>query len=145
MRQASLQVILDKEERVLMLQRTSEHKLFPNEWCLPGGKRETVTDRVGHMEIVDYIETIEVTNYRETKEELGLKVYVARRLPITCMDDHFECIPFLAVGSYSDGDITKEFPNREHTQYCWFSFGNLPKNTGRMTRDLIWEALQWKD
>jgi 8-oxo-dGTP pyrophosphatase MutT (NUDIX family) len=144
LRQATVMVIQNSAGQVLLLERSSDHKHFPDEWCLPGGKRElpsTWAHPLMQEKVVkesDYIETPEVTNYRETFEETGIKAYVFHKLgDITLMDDKFHCIVFVAIGYDYDVPSSFVFPNREHKQYRWFSKDELPIKLGKMTRILL--------
>lgn len=144
LRQASVMIIQDSLGRVLLLERTGEHVHFPNEWCLPGGKRELnaywIALKERNPEVIsteeDYAETIEETNYRETVEETGIKVYVFKRLNVTLMDDKFECVVFKAIGTYYEPDASL-FPNREHNSWNWYHTYDLPITLGKMTRILL--------
>ena len=54
-------VVMSKDEKILVTQRSSKMNVFPNAWVLPGG----------HLEIG---ESLESGISREVYEEVGLKI-----------------------------------------------------------------------
>ena len=144
MKDAPVIVILRKQYRdstaeVLLLKRHSDHPLFPNEWCLPGGKREIgdsyfIVGNENDREVITYSESNEEAVYRECHEELGAKIHVFKDTHITMIDDHYQMKVYLAISKVK---ITKEFPNREHVAYAWFDINELPEKTSSVTRDLL--------
>jgi len=115
LKQATYIIQYNEEGLVLMLKRPADHK-YPNQWTLPGGK-------------VEEGEAPEVCAWREMMEETGVKLKI------------FEAVPFFLGGSKAviytyasgltigDDAITREFPNREHSEYGWFDIDDLPEGT----------------
>ena len=134
-------LIINQNNEVLLLKRTSDHPLFPDEWCLPGGKREIaqVWDYNKHMLVDDntYSESNEEAIYRECEEELGLKIHVFKDTGIFMIDDHYQMKVYRAIINGYVNVITKQFPNREHIDYDWFSKFKLPANLSKITKQLI--------
>ncbi|GBD34187.1 Nucleoside triphosphatase NudI [bacterium HR34] len=64
-------VIVNKEGKILILQRSPEEEIFPNMWELPSGKREP-------------LENSEKCLLREIKEETGLEVKII--MPFSVFD-----------------------------------------------------------
>jgi len=63
---ASIGVLRNKFNEILLLLRSPEDRSFPNSWCHAGGK-------------IDGFETPEQAVIREYKEETGLKVQIAEK------------------------------------------------------------------
>ncbi len=144
---APVMLITNKRDEILLLQRTSEHKLFPNEWCLPGGKRDLTFDSQESSNFIDrhpsyiqnkpfeYKESNEECIFRECEEELGCKIYAFKDTMIYLYDRYYAMKVYIALSKTLQ--ITKEFPNREHVQYCWFHKRELPELLSVVTRELI--------
>ena len=59
MKLAVCSYILDKNNNLLLTKRPDWLKIFPNVWVLPGG-------------VVEYGERMDIANFREIEEEIGL-------------------------------------------------------------------------
>lgn len=143
MRKATVIIIQDEEDKILLLKRHPDHPLFPSQWGFPGGKVEISTEALPEFTEGDfipdivYLETPAACAYRELKEETGIKVRVLVQPPITLFDDHYQVSPFTSDHDHTDSEITVTFPNREHVEYGWFTEDNLPEGTSRMVLDCI--------
>ena len=143
MKDAPVMIIKNKNNEFLLLKRTPDHKLFPNEWCLPGGKRELSYESQSKESFgfswkhaqPTYSESNEEAIYRECEEELGCKIHVFEEMSIHMIDDHYKMKVYVAATN--DITITKEFPNREHVTFGWFDVDNLPKELSKITRELL--------
>jgi ADP-ribose pyrophosphatase YjhB (NUDIX family) len=103
-------IILDSYNRILLVKRSSEKKIFPSHWSIPGG----------HVEIG---ETIEVALEREILEELSVKItnrtyfksfYVKQ-------NDNIHVRGFYFYGSI-DGNVKI---NEEASEWKWFSWDEI--------------------
>lgn len=68
-------VIINKDNKILILQRNKNEDIFPNMWELPSGKRE-------------FLENSESCLIREIKEETGLNVKII--MPFSVFDYQIE-------------------------------------------------------
>ena len=151
--QATLMVVFNQNNQVLLLKRSPDHKLFPNEWCLPGGKRDKHPIKLQelrsynynensntfkwHYEHLPYGETPEECIYRECKEEIGLKIYNFVNSGVTMMDDHYHMHVFQALRRYESPGPERVFPNREHVAWRFFHLNELPEELGRCTAEFL--------
>ena len=91
-------IILDSDDRVLLLQRPLEARWAPSQWAFPGGKLEGA-------------ETPLEAAIRETKEETTLDIFNLKRVKIM--------IAKPVVGYYTrtyGGDVRI---NDEHNDWAW--------------------------
>ena len=63
-------IIIDDNKRILLVKRTSDKKLFPNDWSFPGGKLEEW-------------ESLDETVVREVKEETWLDLVLFEKYSFT--------------------------------------------------------------
>ena len=96
----ALVVILDQNNKTLILLRPSNVRWSPNTWGYPGGKIEDG-------------ETPRETAIRETKEETQLDVYNIKKIGI---EANFPCVPYY-TREYS-GEIEIDY---EHDDWKWVS------------------------
>lgn len=105
-------LIQNKNNEVLVVKRSSDDDVFPNEWELPGGK-------------VEYKETPEESLIREIKEECDLSINVIRPLTVKIffIDDiqYFE-ITYHCKLKNENYEIKL---SHEHSEYKWISLENI--------------------
>ena len=127
--------VIVKEERVLLLQRKEDEKIYPGLWELPSGKRE-------------FNETSIEALAREVKEETGLSIVVERpisifeyivKTPTEIRDTtqiNFLCYP-------ANPQETVKINKEEHQNARWFTkeeFLSL-QNVSEETRKCVLTAL----
>lgn len=153
--QATLMVVFNHKNQVLLLKRSPDHKLFPDEWCLPGGKIDRDELQLQNLRdqkkcygqsdewynqrfvLLPYGETPEESIYRECKEEIDLKIYNFMNSGVTMMDDHYHMHVFVAIKRYDSPGPNRTFPNREHVEYQYFYIESLPEKLGACTREYL--------
>ncbi len=149
MKKAVLVIVYNEKGEVLLLKRTSDHPLFPNEWCLPGGKLDWI---IKGPEAID-IEFLCLMNgeweeyaaaaYRELKEETGIKGYLLSEQSVFLCDDYYVCKVFTVANPVVSNEVTVKFPNREHVEYGWFDLDALEllPGLGTVTYGLLMQYL----
>lgn len=112
---AAVSIVRDHLERVLMLLRTPESRLYPNMWVFPGGK-------------VDEGETPIQAGQRELKEETGLDLELTevygRRLFLDKIGKKyliFDCYIYLAAEVVNSSATEVIINIDEHYMYEWVS------------------------
>ena len=114
--------IIYKDGKYLIVQRSSNKKVFPNRWTVPGGG----------LEIDDYINTpkttpdawyftIENSLKREIKEETELEVGKLKYL----LDLTFirpDNIPVVTLSYYCDWNLGEVKLNKENINYKWVTY-----------------------
>ncbi len=102
-------VIVNKKNKVLILQRNKDEDIFPNMWELPSGKRE-------------FLESSETCLKKEVKEETGLEIEII--IPFSVFEYRIEKpkeirdttqINFLAKAANSK----KVKLSKEHQSFAW--------------------------
>ena len=153
--QATLMVVFNQRDQVLLLKRSPDHKLFPNEWCLPGGKVDMIDSDKRLFDawklckatippfdpsyVWSYKETPDESIFRECTEELDLKIYNFKNTGITMMDSHYHMHVFEALKRYDSPGEGRVFPNREHVKYQFFNIDDLPEELGQCTHEFLTE------
>lgn len=144
MRKAVVVVVENEEDEVLLLQRGSDHKFFPDQLCFPGGKVDYIQESV-----IVYIDgkpdyTSQVGRWeedaeaavRETFEEVGAELdeFEETGRWLADVKEGFLVNVFYAKVKKSEFLITKRFPNREHVNCKWYKKGEIPDNAKGITR-----------
>ena len=99
-------VVLNEKAEILLLQRSSESKMFPGLWGLPGGH-------------IDKGENAIEAAKRELKEETGLETEFLIPVLETKLDNGSTISYFLTTKKF--GSQTTTLENREHYNQNWFS------------------------
>ncbi|MCX6746735.1 MAG: NUDIX hydrolase [Candidatus Pacearchaeota archaeon] len=111
-----LGVIIQKEDKVLLLKRKGSHGA--GEWSFPGG----------HLE---FFETFERCAKRETKEETGLDVELVKKDPIAITNDLFNEENKHYITLYMEARYISGEPKILESEKCedmgWFDWNNLPR------------------
>jgi len=98
--------IIEKDGKILILQRSKKEKAFPEMWDLPGGELD-------HGEnIIDCVK-------REVKEESGLDVEVLFPVDVFSKvidDEHYVSIVY--VSNHRSGDVKL---SKEHQTFKWIN------------------------
>lgn len=115
--------IVDGLGRTLLLLRSKDAKINPNQWAFPGGK-------------IEHAETPEQAVRRELKEETGLEVGVIWKLPSATLSDGSE-LNLFATRLRVVGPITL---NPEHSDYHWAPTGEMPPDNTAPVAKRILEA-----
>lgn len=135
MKRAVVLVINDSLGRVLLLQRSSGHSVFPEEWCFPGGK----VDPLGQFKDYIYYESDEEACIRECIEETGVVPTLIKDTGIIAVgnDKEFLVKVFRAILPITEDQVTKEFPNREHIKFGFFYPEEVPDKIGTLTKTIL--------
>lgn len=102
---------IHKDNKVLLIKRSSTEAFAPNHWELPGGH-------------IEYGETIEDGLKREAKEEIGIEITVYDSVfsftyVLENTASHYVEIINMAVPKNSDSKIILN--PKEHSEYKWIS------------------------
>ena len=126
-------VIIDKDNKILILQRNKDEDIFPEMWELPSGKRE-------------FFEDYESCLIREIKEETGLDVNII--MPFSVFDYQIEelgeirdttQINFLV--KVVNEEKVKLSP--EHQNFVWISKNDIKKyKLSKATKKVILKAFE---
>ena len=105
------------EEKILLLQRQNDKKMFPGFWEMPGGK-------------VDEAEDPNIAVLREVKEETGLDVVLVRPFNVwSCvLDVKGETEHCIEIDYFIDAKdhSTITLSPKEHAAHQWFGVHELP-------------------
>lgn len=126
---AAAAVVLDGENRVLLVRKAEDGSADAGLWSLPGGK-------------IDMGESLETGAFRETLEETGVRILKARRLPIVSEDidgpdSHF--VTFYFQSRRWDGTPEIGEPHK-HAELAWFEKRHLVWAVSGMAADLPLQA-----
>lgn len=108
--------IIEKEKKVLLLQRSRDDNYYPSMWDFPGGKLNENED------VIDGLK-------REVKEETGLEIEV--QFPIDVSSKIFTKIHLVLITFISGFKLGKVKLSEEHQNYKWivpklnFKFDNM--------------------
>jgi len=93
--------VVDKQERILILKRSSSDPDEPDTWDTPGGGN-------------DYPETVEEGFKREVREETGLKVNDIRIVSAYTLDD--QTLQLFVISELVNGEVKL---SHEHNDFRW--------------------------
>ena len=114
-------LIFDEENRILLMHRTKNCRIYENCWFIPCGA-------------VEDNETPKEAITREVKEELSLDIKVGKEIYNKCNNDGILEIACLC-------QIIGGTPEIMEPDKCnglnYFSLNKLPKNTGKRTLEVI--------
>ena len=106
---------LVREERVLLVHRSSSKRAHPGRWDLPGGCVEEGESEIGALE-------------RELREELDVRIATTAVLHLCRASDHLAGVPVLLsawlVRAWT-GLPTNAAPD-EHDDIDWFDLATMP-------------------
>lgn len=105
-------IVLSADNRILLLKRPDDDKLFPGKWCLPGGHRQDD-------------ESIVQAARRECREESGIFCNTLHRCFAWRYPDGFETCFFWAKEG-PDFPMAKASLSDEHVAMDWVSIEDLP-------------------
>ncbi len=125
---AVIALIFDNEGRVLLLERTKDHMLYPGQICAPGGKNNLYEG---------ILETDEAAVNREVTEETGIRMRLFKKEDIFLADENFMITVFSCVRHVRDSEVTRAYPNAEHVGYNWYHLDNLPNGISNLTREYL--------
>lgn len=114
----------NNQSQVLLLKRTKDHKDYPNQWTLPGGK-------------VDLGETPDVCAYRELLEETGIVMKAFEQAPLFLVGRESIISSYTNLEAFEEDTLPKVFPNREHVEYGWFDGDDLPEGISDLALQLL--------
>lgn len=100
-------VIVRSDGAILVLQRSSDNDVLPNQWDVPGGSCESGEDPMA-------------TAIRETEEETGLTIADPRLFAYTSNVDPangIQFVRFIFRAAYRSNEI--HLNPREHQAYAW--------------------------
>tara|TARA_B100000287_G_scaffold413409_1_gene444882 strand:+ start:506 stop:916 length:411 start_codon:yes stop_codon:yes gene_type:complete len=118
--QVGLVIVLDSQERALILKRSNEVDYAPERWSIPGGH-------------IQEDETYEEGAIRETKEETQLEVSNVEHIKT------IDRLHFYVAHGYS-GDLKINF---EHTDAAWVTYEELDKyDIVKETKDILLSLLK---
>jgi 8-oxo-dGTP diphosphatase len=132
-----------RDGKYLICKRSASEKLFPNKWCLPGGKIQqsefinTKKDTSDH-----WLNIFEKTLMREIREETGLEVEPIGYISSLAMlrPNGFSTIILALLARYKSGEVT--LANDELSDYAWVSLEEA-KNYDLIEN--IWEQIEKVD
>jgi 8-oxo-dGTP diphosphatase len=127
-----LGAIVEKEGKILILQRNADEDVFPNMWELPSGKKEP-------------LETYDTALVREVEEETGLKVTII--CPVSVFNYQIEKpteirdstqINFLVQPLNEEVTLSPE-----HQKYDWVEADDIEKfNLSHSTKETILKGFE---
>jgi 8-oxo-dGTP diphosphatase len=103
-------IIIDDDEKILIIKRSANSKTNPNKWELPGGKVETN-------------ETFDQALIREVFEETNLKINLDNVAGVSEQDLHLiRAVHIIMFGNIIEGELKL---SSEHDGYAWVNFDDL--------------------
>jgi 8-oxo-dGTP diphosphatase len=118
----SVEIIIKKDNQILLTKRSSDCKVAPNRWCVPAGK-------------VKYEEIPTVACKREAMEEVQMDVNLVKELCVRAFksfDNEVDRnITYRLVFTFLVeiiGEQEDPILNNEHSEFCWVTLDEL-KNT----------------
>lgn len=152
MKRSVVLVIQDSLGRVLLLQRSKTSRVFPEEYCLPGGKIDYIKREVFHegSAFTGGSSTSRVAGWenddeacvRECIEETGISPKLIIDTHIVANDTQYVVKVFKCLIPIEESEVTKEFPNREHESYGFYELNNLPEKIGKLTKLIVLQVLK---
>lgn len=141
MKRAVVLVVRDIQGRVLLLKRSAESRVFPGEYCLPGGKVDPKDSLYGKP--VSWEKDDEAC-IRECIEETGIVPTMIKSTGITAVgnDKKYVVVVFESLLPVSESEVTREFPNREHSEFEFFELNNLPNKIGELTKQIVLQVMK---
>ena len=138
MKRAVVLIITNPQGRVLLLKRSADSRVFPGEYCLPGGKVDKISTGYGGTWEADDVACI-----RECIEETGIIPTMIEHTGITACghDQQYVVSVFKSLLESNSEDVTTTFPNREHSEFGFFDVMRLPKEIGKLTQQIILQVL----
>lgn len=117
--------IIRKNNKYLICKRHSNEKVFPNKWCVPGGKLET-KDFVNLPKDTNdhWFDVVGKGLIREVKEETNLEIenigYVSN---LAFFAGEIPVLIFSMYADYKSGEVKLE--DEALTDYAWISIDEL--------------------
>jgi 8-oxo-dGTP diphosphatase len=105
-------IVLDEEDRCLLLKRSADSKANAGKWDFPGGK-------------LNPGETLHEALVREVREETGLNVEVVRVAGAAESESPLRRIAYLVMEARADGNSVRI--SEEHDDYRWVWRSELPQ------------------
>lgn len=103
-------IIINEDEKILIIKRSANSKTNPNKWELPGGK-------------VDQNETFDQALIREVFEETNLKTNLNGVAGVSEQDLHLiRAVHIIMFANIIDGEVKL---SSEHDGYAWVNFNDL--------------------
>jgi len=143
MKRSVVLIVMDTQSRVLLLKRP-EHHTYGSEWCFPGGKVDYIVDDVKYQiygtdshGTIKRFETDDEACVRECIEETGYVPAVIQDTLVTASDGKYLVKVFVSHERIEENEVTKKFPNREHTEYRFFALNELPEDIGKLTNKIL--------
>lgn len=106
-------LILNEENKVLIIKRASQRKVFPSNWDIPGGTLEPGEDPAEGA-------------LREIKEETSLELDEISLYDYTHNIDtekNKQFIRLIFIGTYEGGEV--QVNPEEHEEYAWVDIDNM--------------------
>jgi 8-oxo-dGTP pyrophosphatase MutT (NUDIX family) len=124
---------------VLLLKRPPDHPKSPNQWTLPGGKRDWDDDEWKLKNKIVYIESIDACASREFEEETGARLSVFRMEPILSTSSKHIIYTYTSIVDLPSDILPKEFPNNEHVEYMWWNaeLDDAPEGMSQLALDVL--------
>lgn len=123
-------ILLNKDEKVLLLLRNSDYKIadsdmrYEGQYTLPAGK-------------IKFGEEFEDAGIRKVKQETNLDV---TNIKVICLlNDYNENAHYATIGLISTdfSGIVDLGETKEHVSYIWADINNLPKNLCKSSLNII--------
>jgi 8-oxo-dGTP diphosphatase len=103
-------LLIDEDDKILILKRSTDSKTNPGKWELPGGK-------------VDQKESFDQALIREVYEETQLKIALDHVVGVSEQNLHLiRAVHIIMSGKILEGKLTL---SNEHEGYAWVFFENL--------------------